>query len=165
MLKKLLTTLLLAASLSLSVQAATITGTVTTVSDGDTVTIMADGQKFRVHLNGIDAPESQQRGGAQSRNHLAALINSNGGQVTVNYQKKDRYGRILGKLLSNGVDLNLEQLNAGHAWVYRKYMGDLSYTDQKAYLAAESNARQERIGLWQEKNPTPPWDWRKAKRR
>lgn len=36
--------------------------------------------------------------------------------------------------------------------------------DRPIYAAAEEKARSERVGLWSESNPTPPWDFRKAKR-
>ena len=54
-----------------------------------------------------------------SRKHLASIVA--GKQVTVEYQKRDRYGRIVGKVLVNGVDACLEQVKAGFAWHYKKY--------------------------------------------
>lgn len=164
MLKKTLAALFLTTAFSLSVSAATLTGVVTKVSDGDTITVLSKGEKYRVRLNGIDAPESQQKGGAQSRNHLASLIVAGDEKVTIEYDKKDRYGRILGKVFSKGQNLNLKQVENGHAWFYRAYAKDLPISDRMDYFTAEENARKARIGLWQEKNPTPPWDYRKEKR-
>src|SRR5262249_41932048 len=32
--------------------------------------------------------------------------------------------------------------------------------DRKAYAAAEDAAREQKIGLWSDPHPTPPWDFR-----
>jgi endonuclease YncB( thermonuclease family) len=37
----------------------------------------------------------------------------NGQTVKVNYYKRDRYGRIIGKVLANGADAGLRQIEAG----------------------------------------------------
>lgn len=41
-----------------------------------------------------------------------------GRQVAVEFHKRDRYGRLVGKVLLDGMDVNLEQLKAGLAWHY-----------------------------------------------
>lgn len=164
MLKNLIAAFTLSAALSLTANAATLIGVVTKVSDGDTITVLSRGQKHRVRLNGIDAPESQQRGGAQSRNYLASLIAAGDDKVTIDYEKKDRYGRILGKVWSRGLNLNLEQVAAGHAWFYRAYAYDLPISDRMEYFDAEEHARKAGLGLWDDPMPTPPWEYRKIMR-
>ncbi len=84
-----------------------------------------------------------------------------GQQVTIEYQKRDRYGRILGKVWINGVDACLEQVKAGLAWHYKKYQHEQSLEDQRLYADAENKARDERLGLWRENNPNPPWEYRR----
>jgi hypothetical protein len=44
------------------------------------------------------------------------------------------------------------------AWVYKKYCKIPSY------FALEKTARQNRIGLWEDENPIPPWEYRKRER-
>ena len=39
----------------------------------------------------------------------------------VEYTKRDRYKRIVGKVLVSGEDVNLGQIEAGMAWHYKKY--------------------------------------------
>ncbi len=56
--------------------------------------------------------------GLAPRKHLASIVA--GKQVMIEYQKRDRYGRIVGKVLVNGVDVCLEQVKAGFAWHYKK---------------------------------------------
>lgn len=109
---------LFAISLALFVTSATsseLQGKVTRVSDGDTITVSSGGQKYRIRFLGIDAPESNQRFGAQSRNNLARELSACRNFVTIEYSEKDRYGRIVGKVLCNGKDLNLEQVASSHA--------------------------------------------------
>ena len=139
--------------------AETLTGYVVGIADGDTVTVLdANRQQHKIRLAGIDAPEKAQPFGERSKQNLAALVfNKN---VIVEGDKQDRYGRKVGKILINGQDANLEQVKAGMAWWYEKYRKEQSPTDQRRYEAAEQQARVQRIGLWRDANPRPPWDWR-----
>ena len=57
--------------------------------------------------------------------------------------------------------MNLEMVRAGLAWWYRKYAHEQSPDDQRAYAAAEDEARHGRVGLWRDPNPVPPWSWRR----
>lgn len=61
----------------------------------------------------------------------------------------------------NGMDVNLEMIKRGAAWAYRKYLKP-PYAFE--YIQAETEARTKRIGLWQEINPEPPWEFRKRVR-
>lgn len=133
------------------------------VIDGDTVDILDDSQKkWRIRLAGIDAPERKQPFGNASRQHLADGIFQQ--SVTVGWTKLDRYGRIIGTIMLGGADVNLAQISAGMAWVYRKYLNELPIGTRDAYLSAESDAQSARRGLWREPSPVPPWDWRKPRR-
>ena len=82
----------------------------------------------------------------------------------VEFEKKDRYGRVIGKVLLDGADMNLRQVEAGYAWWYEYYKRDQSEADQRAYSAAEQQARDSGIGLWSEPAPINPYDWRQGKR-
>lgn len=140
-------------------QADTLTGRVIKITDGDTLTVLdRQNQQYKIRLAGIDAAEKKQPFGERSKQHLSSLTFNR--QVTVEWDKTDRYQRIVGKVLVNGKDANLEQIKAGLAWWYEKYRKEQSPTDQRQYAEAEQLARQQKIGLWQENNPTPPWEWR-----
>ncbi len=94
--------------LALAVSADTLTGKVVKITDGDTLYVLdANYKEHQIRLAGIDAPERRQTYGLASRKHLLSIVA--GKQVTVEYQKRDRYGRILGKVWVNGVDACLEQ--------------------------------------------------------
>ena len=121
-----------------------IIGEVVAISDGDTLTVLdATNTQHRIRLQGIDAPESRQDFGTVSRQHLAdAVFRRN---VVVEFEERDRYGRILGKILLDGRDINLEQIRAGLAWHYKQYERDQSPEDRRLYVEAEESARAQRI--------------------
>lgn len=153
----------LAAYLSLNLaHAATITGHVVAVADGDTITVLDHtNTQHKIRLAGIDAPEKKQAFGNVSKKSLSDLVY--GKQVDVDWQKQDRYGRTVGKVIINGVDANLEQIKRGMAWFYSKYQNELVMDDRLSYLHAHESAQAERVGLWLDKEPMAPWDFRKSR--
>ena len=156
-----LTALLLA--LSFGANAETITGRVVGIADGDTVTVLdAARVQHKIRLSGIDAPEKAQPFGNRSKKSLSDLAFDK--TVTVETDKRDRYGREVGKVLVNGRDVNLIQVERGMAWHYKAYEREQSPSDRKLYDAAEADARAGRRGLWRDADPVPPWDYRKATR-
>ncbi len=149
--------LLLAAPIAF---ANSLTGKVVKITDGDTLYVLdANYKDHKIRFAGIDAPERKQAYGLASRKHLASIVA--GKRVAIEYQKQDRYGRIVGKVLVNGADACLEQVKAGFAWHYKKYQHEQSLEDQRLYADAENKARDERLGLWRENNPIPPWEHRR----
>jgi len=131
--------LLLAAPIAF---ANSLTGKVVKITDGDTVYVLdANYKDHKIRLAGIDAPERKQACGLASRKHLASIVA--GQPVTIEYQKRDRYGRIVGKVLLDGIDACLEQVKAGFAWHYKKYQHDQSLEDQRRYADAEIWEEQE----------------------
>lgn len=126
----------------------------------DTITVLdAQNTQHKIRLQGIDAPEKAQPFGNKSKQSLHEMVH--GKQVLVDYQKKDKYGRVVGKVLLNSVDVCLEQVKRGMAWHYKQFANEQSKTDQEGYAQAELTAQAQSIGLWKEKSPTPPWVFRK----
>ena len=73
--------------------------------------------------------------------------------------RKDRYRRFISEVIFNDtVKLSHELLKNGLAWHYKKF------SDDEELQIIESKARAKKIGLWQDKNPIPPWEWRKNKK-
>lgn len=132
----------------------TIEGKVVAITDGDTLTLLVDNEQIKVRLIGIDAPEKTQAFGTQSRAKLGELVF--GKPVTVHSTGKDRYGRTLGTVLVDGQSVNLAMIRAGLAWHHKAYSKDA------ALSRAEYDARKSGRGLWGDKNPVPPWEFRKA---
>ena len=154
---KLFATLLIL--LSCSLHAATLQGKVVGVADGDTITVLdATNTQHKIRMQGIDAPEKAQPFGQKSKQSLSQMVQSK--QVTVEYQKKDRYGRTLGKVLHNGTDVCLEQIKLGMAWHYKQYESEQTKEDRETYAQAELATRAQALGLWKDKNATPPWEYR-----
>jgi len=142
-----------------SVAAEMLVGRVVAVSDGDTLTVLdAANRQYRVRLAGIDAPERNQAYGEDSKQNLARL--AFGQPATVEWDKTDHYGRVLGKVVIGAIDANLAQVRAGYAWHYKKYQDEQSAGDRRRYAVSAAEARVERLGLWRDPSPTPPWDWR-----
>ena len=143
--------------------AETLTGRIVGVSDGDTVTLL-DGAKrqYKIRLQGIDAPEKRQPFGNVSRQHLAGLVFSR--QVVADCGKADRYKREVCTIAVDGVDANLAQVKAGLAWHYKQYQKQQRPEERARYTAAEDRARREKVGLWSDREPQAPWEFRKVKR-
>ena len=139
---------------------ADISGKVTKVMDGDTIIVTDDaGISHKIRLLGIDAPESKQVFGDEATAYLSKkLLNK---ILRVAGSDKDRYGRLLGKLIYNSEDINLDLVAQGMAWHYKKYQNTQALKDQFLYSNAEIHASENKLGVWQESNPIPPWEWRR----
>ena len=147
---------------SCTINAATLQGKVVGVADGDTITVLdANNKQHTVRLQGIDAPEKDQAFGQKSKQSLNQLVHSK--QVTIEFQKKDKYGRTVGKVLLNDTDMCLAQIKLGMAWHYKQYASEQSIEDRDIYAQAEQNAQNQASGLWKEKTVTPPWEFRKQR--
>lgn len=152
--------IIMAASMA---HADTLTGRVVGIADGDTLTLMdANNTQHKIRLSGIDSPEKGQAFGQVCKQSLSDLAYGRG--VVIDWQKLDRYSRVIGKVLVDGRDANLEQIRRGCGWHYKKYQNEQPLDDRLSYNAAEESARASRVGLWVDREPVPPWDWRKAGR-
>ena len=139
------------------------------VIDGDTVDVRPAGWRSlfakptRIRMYGIDAPESDQKGGTQATKQLRRIIGSGRG-LRLEVRDTDHYGSTV-ELLNNSQQgrlnsCNRQMLAAGHAYWYRQYGGaDLGFAD------AEAEARRKRRGVWKSRRPqTKPWDYRRRQR-
>jgi len=143
-------------------------GRVTRVWDGDTVVIRpaGGGRSYTCRLYGIDAPETPKEGipgqpyGQAAAAQLRRMVL--GREVAVEFTGEQSYGRQVGIIILNGVDLNQEMVRRGYAWAYVRH---LRRPHISAYLAAEQEARQARRGVWRDSNPMPPWEFRRKLRR
>jgi len=136
----------------LAAQQEDFTGRVVTIVDGDTIGVLRDGHEMLVRLDGIDAPESTQEFGPQAKQfmHEAAFDKV----VAVRGNEIDRYGRLIARVTADGRDLSVAAVEAGFAWHFVRHSND------PILAAAETRARTERLGLWSQRNPIPPWDYR-----
>ncbi len=135
-----------------------ISGKVVGVADGDTLTILdSNRQQHRIRLADIDAPESSQDFGWVSKRSLSDMAFGEMAQATC--KEEDRYGRSICRVLVKGINVNIEQVARGLAWVY------LQYAPKSSVLYTyEEKAKLERKGLWNDKSPTPPWEYRRERK-
>ena len=132
---------------------------VISVADGDTVTVLDSRKKqHKIRLAGIDAPEKAQPYGKKAKKYLSALVYKK--TVCVDWYKKDKYRRLIGRIFVGNTDVNFKMVNRGLAWHYKKYQHEQSKTDRKEYSEAETDAKLAVIGLWSEPDAIPPWKWR-----
>ena len=136
----------------------TLTGRVVAVADGDTLTLLdSSNTQHRIRLESIDAPESGQPFGNRSGRLLRELCHRK--TATVRYNRQDRYGRVLGTVYCDGLDVNAEMVRQGMAWVYVQFAPRNS-----PLFELEREAREARIGLWADPAPVEPWRWRRGER-
>lgn len=137
-------------------------GKVVGVVDGDTVKILGSGNRLMsIRLAGIDAPEKGQDFGAEAKKFLSDLVF--GKTVKCVSDKRDRYGRIIAKLLVDGADVNLAMIKGCMAWHYKEYASEQSPADRATSAAAEVAARNAKCGLWQDPNAIKPSDFRRQR--
>ena len=132
------------------------TGVVTRVVDGDTVWVQTQGagKPLKLRIDGIDAPEICQAGGAQAQ--LALKNRVMGQSVTVTSKAHDDYGRTVGQLHFQGQDVARWMVATGHAWVY-------SFRSKKsAYSIEFAQAQTARRGVFADAKAQEPRQFRKA---
>ena len=133
----------------------TQTGMVTRVVDGDTVWVQVQGldKPLKLRIEGIDAPEMCQPGGAVARTALDKLVM--GQNVTVTARAHDDYGRTVGSLRMQGQDVARWMVANGHAWVY-------TFRSKKGPYSSEfARAQTDRRGLFGEAGAQEPRQFRK----
>jgi micrococcal nuclease len=117
------------------------TGLVTQVTDGDTVWVAlpAGSKPVRLRLEGIDAPEICQAGGAEAKAALAERVLNRA--ITVKLRAIDSYGRRIGKMFDETEDIGARMVKNGHAWSLR------FRSDRGPYIVEERLARSLNRGL------------------
>jgi micrococcal nuclease len=136
--------------------AQTFSGRVVAVHDGDTISVRTPTATVRVRLADIDCPEIGQPWSVLAKQFTSRLVFDR--VVTVETRGLDQYNRVLGKVTLEGTDVNEALVRSGMAWQYTRGVGDARLAE------AERAARSGRVGLWGDRSPVPPWEWRRAHR-
>lgn len=135
----------------------TLKGKVIRVPDGDTIVVLdSTNTQHRIRLDGIDCPEKGQPFVNKATLFVRNLVAEK--EVIIEWKKKDRYGRILGYVFIDSINVNKELLRNGLAWHYKFFNKDeeLAEIGQKA--------KDQKLNIWSEKNPIEPYLWRKRKK-
>jgi endonuclease YncB( thermonuclease family) len=136
-----------------------VTGRVVGVIDCDTIDVLTSKfETLRIRLSGVDAPELGQAFGRNAKAALSSLAFAR--TATVEWHKRDRYGRLVGKVTVDGRDIALEMLTLGMAWHYKQFESEQPVADRGRYQEAEIRARAAQRGLWADAEPQPPWTYR-----
>ena len=153
-LNRLIVVLVLLFSLATVCSAQRFNVKVVSISDGDTFTgLNSDNLQIKIRIYGIDAPEKKQAFGNKSKECLSSYIF--GKTVTVDVQSQDSWGRYIAYVYTpDGRDVSLLMLQEGMAWHFVKY------DNTSRYSSAEIDARRLKKGLWSDKYPVAPWDFR-----
>ena len=134
-----------------------IQGKVVGIIDGDTFTLLtSENKQIKIRLHGIDCPEGRQDFGNQAKQYLSNLIFSK--HLKIQDKGLDRYGRTIGIVFFDNMNINEAMLSNGMAWHFKKYDKNPKWDN------LESEARILKKGLWAQENPTPPWEWRSNKK-
>jgi micrococcal nuclease len=141
--------------------------TVTAVVDGDTIDVrFEDGSTDRVRLLGVDTPETHVENtpeefegvpdteagrtclgtvGERATDALAERLADRQVRIVPDpvADRRGGYDRLLAYVYLQGTDLNAWLIAEGHARVY-----DSEFSKAPAYSAAESNAQDDGLGVW-----------------
>ncbi len=157
--------------------AATLTGRVVGVADGDTVTVLeGPATRHTIRVAGIDAPEHGQPYSTCSKENLSRLVLDQ--DVRVEWHAMDGSGGVVGTVwvvspdspcrgrreCLKTLDVGLAQLTVGLAWHYTQYAHEQGPQQRGQYEFAEVESRAKKVGLWRDRNPVPPWEWRHSER-
>jgi endonuclease YncB( thermonuclease family) len=134
------------------VDANTVRGKVVSVVDGNTLEVIsAEKETYRIVLVGIDCPETGQPYAEEAKKFLEeAMLRKS---IDVKLVGKDRWGNYLGEIMT-GIEVSAELVKRGLAWCTEK-------NAPEKLKALEQQAREQRVGLWQEESPTAPWIYRR----
>ena len=136
-------------------------GSVQRVIDGDTYDVVLDenGELVRIRLAWVDAPESDQPFGPEATGWARDALLAN--QIVLTPQGTDRYGRLVSQVTVRGdhhlSDVASSILRAGLAWV------DPAAEERHGSLVEDRElAASEMAGLWADRQPVAPWQWRRG---
>jgi len=135
-------------------------GKVIGIADGDTISVLRDKEQVRIRLYGIDCPERGQAFSKKAKQFTSKMVF--GKTVEVDHIDTDRYGRIVALVRLDGLLINAALVQEGLAWVYNFYC-HLPFCEE--WFVLQLKAKDAKRGLWNDRNPIPPWEYRRQERK
>lgn len=127
------------------------------IIDGDTIDVEHNYKVFRIRVQGIDAPESNQPFGWEAHKFLHELIGNK--SVYISTSNTGKYGREISKILDKDFnDISHIMIKKGYAWAdfeNNKFDPEIKNMQEKA--------QKEKLGLWADDRPIQPKIWREHK--
>lgn len=129
-----------------------IRAAVSEVIDGDTFVIEQSGIPMLIDLESIDAPEINQHYGQEAKDFLSQLLlNKN---VKIKTVKTVDYRHVTAFVTLEDLDVNKTLVKSGLAWYDAKNGYD------SLLKTTQNDAKKFKLGLWSQKSPVAPWDYR-----
>ena len=115
-----------------------LVGNVTYVVDGDTLDING----IRIRLSLVDTPERGQPGYKEAKEFVSSLCLGKKGELDVDdgQRRGDRYGREIGKVYCNGVNINEKLMNEQSARILADYC-DISEFSKENWARDSCNVK------------------------
>ena len=124
------------------------TGTVTSITDGDTVHVStASGVNLTIRLDGIDTPERDEPYSTQATRATRVMLLSK--RVQLQGTDVDAYGRLVARIVVDGVDVSVALVRDGLACHFTRYSSD------GTLAAAQKEAQRRGVGFWAQGAPKP----------
>jgi len=129
------------------------------VIDGDTIEVNIGGTMHKVRYIGIDTPELDDNRveycalAQEATRYNKQLVEGKNVRLEKDVSEIDKYGRLLRYVYVDDIFINAELVRQGLAWA-KAYEPDTKYQD--TLEKTESEARQDKIGIWQETKPSTP---------
>jgi endonuclease YncB( thermonuclease family) len=138
------------------------------IIDGDTFEILSEGSKCRLLY--VDAPEKAQPYGKEATEYLAKLMSHVNAILTVQdiegrvgkVKETDIYGRKMVLVVLEEGTVQEEMVKAGLAMVFEAFCKEEYYCE--LLRKAQEQARKDRVGIWSDGDPIPPWEFRRMKK-
>ena len=104
-------------------------GKVTYVVDGDTLDI----NDIRIRLSLVDTPERGQNGYKEAKNFVKDICLDKKGEVDIDdgQRRGDRYGREVGLVYCDGININKELMENNFAKIYTEYCNISEFKNEK----------------------------------
>lgn len=115
------------------------------VVDGDTIGVEVDGERERVRIIGINAPERGECLADEATELLRDLVDGEEVELVADRSDRDRFGRLLRYVEVDGVDAGAELVRAGLA-LARRYPPDTARADE--YASVQREAADAGRGMW-----------------